>query len=151
MQIVYVLNGPNLNLLGEREPDVYGSTTLAEIETALRTTCSEHGLQLEFRQSNHEGILVDWIQEAGARGAPVILNAGAYSHTSVALRDAIRAAKVEAIEVHLSNVHAREPFRRHSHLSSVVKGVIVGFGDLSYHLALDALLKSNDRNKKKSS
>jgi 3-dehydroquinate dehydratase II len=139
MKEIYVLNGPNLNLLGTREPEVYGSRTLADIEQRLIAHGHQNGLHVVCRQSNSEGELVDWIQEAGSKGASVILNAGAYTHTSVALRDAVVGAKVTAIEVHLSNVHAREEFRHHSYLSPVVMGVISGFGEHSYVLALDAL------------
>ena len=141
MPAIYVLNGPNLNLLGTREPDVYGSTTLAQIEQRLRETCGRRGYDLKFRQSNHEGDLIDWIHEAGAAGAPVVLNAGALTHTSIALPDAIKGAKATVVEVHLSNTHAREEFRRHSWLSPVCKGVILGFGPRSYDLAVDALLQ----------
>ena len=139
-KVVYVLNGPNLNLLGSREPGIYGHDTLAGIEATLRGRASTAGADLIFRQSNHEGDLVDWIQEAGAAGAPVILNAGAYTHTSVALHDAIRGANATVVEVHLSNTHGREPFRHRSTISPVAKGVIMGFGARSYALALDALL-----------
>lgn len=139
MKAVHVLNGPNLNLLGAREPDTYGSTTLADIEAGLRRLCASRGVELVFRQSNAEGDLVTWIQEAGAAGAPVILNAGAYTHTSVAIHDAIRGAKATVVEVHLSNTHARKSFRHHSYISAVAKGVILGFGARSYELALDAL------------
>ena len=141
MPAIYVLNGPNLNLLGTREPDVYGSTTLAQIEHRLRETCNQRGYDLKFRQSNHEGDLIDWIHEAGAAGAPIVLNAGALTHTSIALPDAIKGAKATVVEVHLSNTHAREEFRRHSWLSPVCKGVILGFGPRSYDLAVDALLQ----------
>lgn len=148
MRVVYVLNGPNLNLLGSREPATYGAVTLAEIEMRLRATCAARGgLELVFRQSNHEGDLVDWIHEAGEHGAGVILNAGAYTHTSIALHDAIRATRAEVIETHLSNVHAREPFRHRSLLAPVARGVILGFGDLSYDLALTALIAIWDREK----
>ena len=140
MKAVHVLNGPNLNLLGTREPEVYGRTTLAEIEARLSALCKKARISLRFRQSNHEGELVTWVQEAGHAGEPVILNAGAYSHTSVALHDAIKAAKADVIEVHLSNIHAREEFRRRSLISPVARGVIVGFGPFSYDLALEALL-----------
>ena len=140
MPAVHVLNGPNLNLLGTREPQVYGSTTLAEIEATLRKVCDARGVEMVFRQSNHEGDLVTWIQEAGATGTPIILNAGAYTHTSIALADAIKGAGVTAVEVHLSNTHARESFRQTSHLSPVCKGVIFGFGAQSYELALLALI-----------
>ncbi len=142
MKTVHVLNGPNLNLLGTREPGTYGAQTLAQIEADLRSQAAAQGATLVFRQSNQEGDLVTWIQEAGLAGEPVILNAGAFTHTSIALLDAIRAAKAEVIEVHLSNVHARESFRHHSYISPVAKGVILGFGALSYRLALSALLDS---------
>lgn len=137
---VHVLNGPNLNLLGAREPGVYGTLTLAEIETKLGAACRDRGVELVFRQSNHEGDLVTWVQEAGRAGAPVILNAGAYTHTSIALQDAIRGSTARVVEVHLSNVHAREPFRHHSMIAAVAEGVILGFGPRSYELALEALL-----------
>jgi 3-dehydroquinate dehydratase II len=140
MKAVHVLNGPNLNLLGLREPDIYGQATLADIEATLSARCKRRGLQLYFRQSNHEGDLVTWVQEAGRAGEPVILNAGAYSHSSIALYDAIKGAKADVVEVHLSNVHAREVFRHRSLISPVALGVIAGFGALSYELALEALL-----------
>lgn len=134
-----VLNGPNLNLLGTREPEVYGATTLDDIGARLVEQGDRLGLVIDMRQSNHEGHLVDWLHEAGAQGiAAVILNAGAYTHTSVALRDAIKAIPVPVIEVHLSNPAARERFRHHSHVSPVAAGVIQGFGALGYSLALDA-------------
>ncbi|MFE1598397.1 type II 3-dehydroquinate dehydratase [Methylobacterium sp. ID0610] len=139
MPDIHVLNGPNLNLLGTREPGIYGALTLADIERRLRERAGGRAA-ITFRQSNHEGDLVTWIQEAGAVGAGVILNAGAYTHTSVALRDAISGAKAVVIEVHLSNVHARESFRHHSTIAPVARGVIAGFGPLSYDLALEALL-----------
>ncbi|MCB1522753.1 MAG: type II 3-dehydroquinate dehydratase [Rhodoblastus sp.] len=142
MKAVYVLNGPNLNLLGVREPATYGSATLAEIEARLRALAGAQGVEIVFRQSNNEGDLVTWIQEAGQAGAPVILNAGAYTHTSIALHDAIRGARAEVVEVHLSNTHAREEFRRHSYISPVAKGVILGFGARSYELALQSLFPS---------
>jgi 3-dehydroquinate dehydratase-2 len=144
MHDITVLNGPNLNLLGIREPGVYGTLTLKDVEERLRGRAGSRAT-LSFRQSNHEGDLVTWIQEAGASGAGVILNAGAYTHTSVALRDAISGAKANVIEVHLSNVHARESFRHHSYISAVAKGVIAGFGALSYELALEALLEEAAR------
>jgi 3-dehydroquinate dehydratase-2 len=137
---VHVLNGPNLNLLGLREPEVYGHETLAMIEARLATTCKARGVNLTFRQSNDEGELVTWIQDAGLAGAPVILNAGAYTHTSIALHDAIKGARTRVIEVHLSNIHARESFRHVSLISPVAEGVILGFGAASYDLALEALL-----------
>ena len=147
MKSVHVINGPNLNLLGTREPATYGTLTLAEIEAGLRARCDKAGIALTVRQSNSEGDLVTWIQEAGAQGAPVILNAGAYTHTSVALHDAIRGSGAKVIEVHLSNVHAREDFRHHSFISSVAAGVILGFGALSYDLALDALIAQSKKTK----
>jgi 3-dehydroquinate dehydratase II len=140
MKAVHVLNGPNLNLLGTREPEVYGHETLADIEARLVAAAGEFGVRVIFRQSNHEGDLVTWIQEAGRAGAPVILNAGAYSHTSIAILDAIKGSNAQVIEVHLSNIHAREHFRHHSRLSAAARGVIVGFGARSYDLALQALL-----------
>jgi 3-dehydroquinate dehydratase-2 len=146
MKTVHVLNGPNLNLLGTREPATYGTVTLADIEARLKARCDQDGINLVFHQSNHEGELVTWLQEAGKAGEPVILNAGAYTHTSVALHDAIRGAGTKVIEVHLSNVHAREDFRHHSIISAVAAGVILGFGALSYDLALDALI-SQSKNK----
>lgn len=143
MTAVYVLNGPNLNLLGAREPETYGAATLADIERKLRALCAGRGVELVFRQSNAEGDLVSWIQEAGQAGAPVILNAGAYTHTSIALHDAIRGAKAEVVEVHLSNTHAREEFRHRSFISPVARGVILGFGARSYELALEALFPAS--------
>ncbi|MEP9378914.1 type II 3-dehydroquinate dehydratase [Aquabacter sp. CN5-332] len=136
--VVHVLNGPNLNLLGTREPGVYGTTTLADIEALCRNAAATHGLDVVFRQTNHEGELVEQIHAArGALG--IVLNAGAYTHTSVALRDAIGAAGVPTVEVHLSNVFAREAFRHHSYLSPVARGVICGFGPQSYVLGIAAL------------
>jgi 3-dehydroquinate dehydratase-2 len=145
MKPVYVLNGPNLNLLGKREPATYGHVTLAEIEAELRKAAAAADFDLVFRQSNQEGDLVDWIHEAGGRKAPIILNAGAYTHTSIAVHDAIRAAEAYVIEVHLTNIHAREAFRHHSFISSVAQGIIVGFGARSYLLALDALASNPPR------
>ena len=144
MQTALVLNGPNLNLLGTREPAVYGAQTLADVETLCQASCAAHGLRLDFRQSNHEGVLIDWIHEAGRAHAAgtlvgVVFNAGAYTHTSVALHDAIKGAGVPVIELHISNVHAREPFRHHSYLSPAARGVILGFGVQGYALALTAL------------
>jgi len=144
MASVYVLNGPNLNLLGTRRPEVYGSTTLADVEDMCRQEAGKLGLDLEFLQSNHEGQLVDWVQEAGARVAAgdcigAVLNAGAYTHTSIALHDAIEGASLPVIEVHISNVHAREEFRHHSYVSPVARGIVVGFGVYGYVLALQGL------------
>jgi 3-dehydroquinate dehydratase-2 len=136
---VYVLNGPNLNLLGTREPDIYGSETLDDIAGALEDRARELGLAVDVRQSNHEGHLIDWLHEAAAEGAKaVILNAGALTHTSIALHDAVKAIPVPVIEVHLSNPQAREAFRRQSYVAAAAKGSITGFGALGYELALDA-------------
>jgi len=140
MKAVHVLNGPNLNLLGTREPEVYGTLTLGDVEQRLRGLCETRGVTLHFRQSNHEGELVTWIQEAGLAGEPIIINPGAYSHTSIAILDAIKGANARVIEVHLSNIHAREPFRHHSYVSGVARGIIMGFGVLGYELALTAAL-----------
>lgn len=137
---VLVLNGPNLNLLGQREPHLYGSTTLAEIEARLGELAAELGVAIECRQSNHEGVLVDWIHSAKGAFDAILFNAGAYTHTSIALRDAVAAVGLPTVEVHLSNVHAREEFRRHSMLAPVCRGVISGFGALSYLLALRAII-----------
>ncbi len=145
MSAVHVLNGPNLNLLGRREPAIYGTASLDDIRATLEKRCAERGVSLVFRQSNHEGDLVDWIHEAGGAGAPVILNAGALTHTSIALYDAIKGAEAVVIEVHLSNVHARESFRSHSYISPAARGVIAGFGPLSYVLALDAVFENELR------
>ncbi len=136
---IYVLNGPNLNLLGTREPEIYGKTTLADIETATVSRARELGYTTEFRQSNTEGTLVDWVQEASAKGAGLIINPGAYTHTSIALLDALSAAAIPKIELHLSNIHAREPFRRQSVTAAAVDGAIMGFGATGYRLALEAL------------
>ena len=135
----HILNGPNLNLLGAREPEIYGATTLAEIEAECRKKAGSLGLSLVFRQSNSEGELVDWVQAASAEGAGLIINPGAYTHTSIALLDALTAAEIPIIELHLSNIHAREPFRRHSVTAAAANGVIMGLGPAGYPLALDAL------------
>ena len=136
---IYVLNGPNLNLLGMREPEIYGSDTLDDIAGMLEDRARELGLEIDARQSNHEGHLIDWLHEANAEGArAVILNAGALTHTSIALLDAVKAIDVPVIEVHLSNPHARERFRHRSYVSPVARGTIAGFGALGYQLALDA-------------
>ena len=136
---IYVLNGPTLNLLGKREPEIYGSTTLDEIGRLVATRARTHGLKTVFRQSNHEGVLIDWVQEARTSSAGVILNGGAYTHTSIALYDALRALDRPLIEVHLSNPHAREEFRHKSYVSLVANGVIVGLREQGYLLAVDAL------------
>lgn len=137
---VLVLNGPNLNLLGAREPEIYGHDTLEDVEARLRSLASELGVTVTCKQSNHEGQLVDWIQEAPGKFSGLIINAAAYTHTSVALRDAIAAVGVPAVEVHLSNVHAREPFRHHSHMAPVCLAVLAGFGVDGYLLALRGLV-----------
>ena len=146
MKTVYVLNGPNLNLLGTREPAVYGAYTLGDVEQMCFEACTRHGFDLQFRQSNHEGVLVDWIHEAGqchARGelAGVVLNAGAYTHTSIALLDAIKGTGITLIELHISNVFARESFRHHSWISPAARAVMCGFGVQGYALAIDGLAR----------
>ena len=140
---VLFLNGPNLNLLGQREPEMYGKTTLPEIEAAVRRRAELLGTDVEFRQSNSEGELVTWIQDAKGRFDAIVLNAAAYTHTSVALRDAIVAGGVPAIEIHLSNIHAREDFRHRSLIAPVCKGQICGFGTTSYILGLEAAVNIN--------
>jgi 3-dehydroquinate dehydratase II len=137
---VYVINGPNLNLLGTREPEKYGRATLADVEALCREAARRHGLAVEFRQSNREGEIVDWIQEAGrSKAVGIVLNAAAYSHTSIAILDAIAAAPVPTVEVHITNIHAREEFRRHSYVSRVAKAVLCGFGIDGYALAIEGL------------
>ncbi|MGF1553293.1 MAG: type II 3-dehydroquinate dehydratase [Paracoccaceae bacterium] len=133
---VLVLNGPNLNLLGQREPAVYGAGTLADIEARCRTVAEPLGLSVDFRQTNHEGQLVDWVQEARMLADAIVINPAAYTHTSVAIRDALAAFDGPVFEVHLSNVHAREPFRHHSYVSGVATGVIAGLGPAGYEAAL---------------
>jgi len=141
-KVVFVLNGPNLNMLGLREPEIYGSDTLDDISNMLDDRAKELGLEVDIRQSNHEGHLVDWIQEANAVGArAVLLNAGGFTHTSVAIHDAIKAVKVPVIEVHLSNPHRREEFRHRSFIGMAAQGTVAGFGAMSYALALDAAAK----------
>ncbi len=140
---VLVLNGPNLNLLGQREPSIYGSATLSEIEESIRQRGTTLGAKVECRQSNHEGQLVDWIQSAIDNFDSIIINAGAYTHTSVAIRDAIAASKVPTVEVHLSNIYARERFRHKSLLAPVCHGQISGFGARSYLYALEAACNLN--------
>lgn len=133
---VLVIHGPNLNLLGRREPEVYGTTTLAEVDERCRRVGSELGLEVDARQSNHEGVLIDAVQEAMTAHGGVIINPGGFTHTSVALRDALAALPVPVVEVHLSNVHAREAFRAHSYISPVATAVIAGAGPTGYELAL---------------
>ncbi len=139
MKILF-LNGPNLNLLGQREPEVYGRTTLTDIEAAVRRRADERQVGVEFRQTNNEGELVTWIQQARGQFDVLVINAAAYTHTSVALRDAIVAAGAPALEIHLSNIHAREEFRHKSFIAAVCKGQIAGFGAASYLLAIDAAI-----------
>ena len=139
MQIL-VLHGPNLNLFGRREPHIYGTTTLAEINTRLSTLAGELGVELKVLQSNHEGALIDKIHETGFSYDGIVLNAGAYTHTSVAIADAIRAVTTPVVEVHISNIHKREAFRHHSFLSEACKGCIVGFGLDSYRLAIESFV-----------
>jgi 3-dehydroquinate dehydratase II len=139
MKILF-LNGPNLNLLGQREPAVYGRTTLAEIEAKVRKRAGEVGAAIDFRQTNVEGELINWIQGAKEAFDVIVLNAAAYTHTSVALRDAIAAVGVPTIEIHLSNIHAREKFRHKSLIAPVCRGQIAGFGAMSYILAVDAAI-----------
>jgi 3-dehydroquinate dehydratase-2 len=137
---VYVLNGPNLNLLGTREPQTYGHATLQDVERLCQDSAKDHKLNVEFRQSNHEGELVDWIHEAGAKqAAGIVLNAGGYTHSSIAIRDAISAVRVPVIEVHISNIFAREDFRHLSHIAPVAKGSLCGFGVNGYALAITGL------------
>lgn len=137
---ILILNGPNLNLLGTRQPEVYGATTLADIEAACRAHASGRGIALGFRQSNHEGVLIDWIHEARGTQDGIILNAGALTHSSIALMDAITSAAVPVVELHLSNIHAREAFRHKSWIAPVAIGQICGFGAAGYPLAIDALM-----------
>ena len=146
MKNVLILNGPNLNLLGTREPAVYGKETLADVEKLCRDTGARLGVGIDCRQSNHEGELVDWIHEAGRDFAAgklmgIVFNAGAYTHTSVALHDAIKGANVPVSELHISNVHAREPFRHHSYLSPAARAVMAGFGVPGYALAIEGLVR----------
>lgn len=136
MRILF-LNGPNLNLLGQREPHVYGSDSLADIESKVRQRAKELNVEIEFRQSNQEGELVTWVQQARGKFSAIVLNAAAYTHTSVALRDAIAAADVPTLEIHLSNIHAREAFRHVSLIAPVCRGQIAGFGSFSYILGLE--------------
>lgn len=139
---IYVLNGPNLNMLGTREPEIYGYDTLDDIAERMEDAAQRDHVEIDFRQSNHEGHLIDWLQEAHGEGAhAVILNPGGLTHTSIALHDAIKGISVPVIEVHLSNPHAREPFRHKSYVGMAAKGTIAGFGALSYILALEAALE----------
>jgi len=144
MKILF-LNGPNLNLLGQREPEVYGRTTLADIEVGVRKRAEQRAAEVDFRQSNHEGELVTWVQEAKGKFDVIVLNAAAFTHTSIALRDAIAAVGIPTIEIHLSNISARESFRHKSMIAPVCLGQIAGFGANSYILALDAAVSVNGK------
>lgn len=143
---ITILNGPNLNLLGTREPEIYGTTTLDDIEVMCREAAAKHGYNIVFWQSNHEGELIDWVQEAGNVAAGIIINAGGYTHTSVALHDALKAVKIPVIEVHLSDPKTREPFRHFSFIESVAKKSIVGQGAQGYVLAVEALVTALHEN-----
>ena len=138
---IFVLNGPNLNMLGKREPAIYGSATLDDVRRAVDAHAAARGLVADFRQTNHEGELVAWVQEARDRACGIVLNAGAYTHTSIALLDALKSAERPVVEVHLSNVFARESFRHHSYVSMAAIGVICGFGVKGYTMAIDALVE----------
>ena len=147
--MILLVNGPNLNLLGEREPEIYGRTTLREIEDMVRQACAGWNVEVTAFQSNHEGQLIDWIHEAGreiaaGRMIGVVMNPGAYTHTSIALHDAIKGASVPLIELHISNVHAREEFRHHSYISPAARGIIVGLGVKGYPLAIEALVRVSE-------
>ena len=138
-KLIYVLNGPNLNMLGVREPSVYGRDSLDDVRRRTEARAEKLGLSIDFRQSNHEGELVTWIQEARGKAQGIIINAGGYTHTSVAMLDALQAAELPAIEVHLSNIFRREDYRHHSYISLGVKGVICGLGARGYELAVEAI------------
>lgn len=140
-RLVYVLNGPNLNLLGTREPAIYGHETLADVEAACRQRAAELGLELDFRQSNHEGILIDWIQEARDKAVAIVINPAGFTSTSIAILDALKMFEGPIVEVHISNIHRREAFRHHSYVSLAATGVIAGLGTQGYVLALDAVAR----------
>lgn len=139
MKPIFILNGPNLNLLGKREPHLYGHETLDDLRTKLEAHAATLEINVDFRQTNHEGILIDWIQEAREKASAIIINPAAFTHTSIALLDALIAAELPIIEVHLTNIHKREPFRHHSYVSRIATGVICGLGTKGYQLALDVL------------
>ncbi|MBD9503778.1 type II 3-dehydroquinate dehydratase [Pseudomonas sp. PDM17] len=136
MSTLLVLNGPNLNMLGKRQPEVYGHESLADVEALCRQTANQFDLEIEFQQTNHEGQMIDWIHQARGRVNGIVINPGAWTHTSVAIHDALIAAEVPVIEVHISNVHRRETFRHHSYVSIVAKAVLAGFGTHGYQLAI---------------
>lgn len=138
---IFVLNGPNLNMLGKREPTIYGAATLEDVRRLVDEHAAGRGIVADFRQTNHEGELVEWVQVARDRASGIVLNAGAYTHTSIALLDAIKAAECPVVEVHLSNIFARESFRHHSYVSGAALGVICGFGARGYTMAIDALVE----------
>ena len=140
MTSLLILNGPNLNLLGTRQPEIYGHATLQDVEKLCQNKAAAADIHIQFEQSNHEGVLVDWIQAAKAKHDGIILNAGAYTHTSIALYDALTSIELPAIELHVSNVFSREPFRHQSYISNIAIGVICGFGAAGYPLAMDAML-----------
>ncbi|KAE8382315.1 catabolic 3-dehydroquinase 2 [Aspergillus bertholletiae] len=142
MSSILLLNGPNLNLLGTREPELYGATTLKDVETAAKELGARYGAEVECLQSNHEGVLVDRIHEARGKSQAVVINPGAFTHTSVALRDALLGAGLPFIEIHITNVHAREPFRHHSYLSDKAVAVIIGLGTFGYHVAVKYALEN---------
>jgi len=139
---ILVLNGPNLNLLGKRQPEIYGRSTLPDIENQVRALAKEIGVEIDFRQSNSEAELVTWIQEAEGKFGALVINPAAYTHTSLAMRDAISAVGIPTVEIHLSNIHKREPFRHHSYIAEVAVGQIAGFGVNSYLLGLRAAFES---------
>jgi len=147
--LVYVLNGPNLNLLGVREPAIYGSETLADLRSRTEKVAASNGLKIDFRQSNIEGEIVDWVQEARTKAKGIIINAGGYTHTSVAILDALQASELPVIEVHLSNIFRRDEFRQHSYISLAATGVICGLGGKGYELAVEAMANILDNAAKK--
>lgn len=142
---IFVLNGPNLNMLGKREPSIYGTDTLADVRRIVETHAADRGLAVDFRQTNSEGELIEWIHEARDKAQGIVLNAGAYTHTSIAIFDAIKSAERPVVEVHLSNIFAREPFRHHSYVAMAALGVICGFGVRGYAMAIDALAEHIER------